>query len=203
MFQIKVIFTDAHQIFWIQPHKIKIRVIIMISMFKRFKVIFEEALFRTQYSTNGGNSPQRSNQLLAVSFHLITLVSSKYSSGKSPRNNIFKEGLNALTLDTQLPEVNHNTIIAKFLVKKNQNIHLTGYLLSCIWWCWIKPLVLNYAEKVQLIHISFLRQPKVRFRVSSNEGNLLRSEKINKENQYRFALGCMCMVSQFKPIMHW
>ena len=34
-----------------------------------------------------------------------------------------------------------------------------------------------------------LRQPKGRFRVSSNEGNLLRSEKTNKENQYRFALG--------------
>ena len=44
-----------------------------------------------------------------------------------------------------------------------------------------KLLVLNYAEKVQLIHISynvnavlkpfFPKQPKVRFRVSSKEGN--------------------------------
>ena len=52
MFQIKVIFIDAHQISWIQLHKIKMPITVMIPMFKRFKVIFEDALFRTQESTN-------------------------------------------------------------------------------------------------------------------------------------------------------
>ena len=45
----------------------------------------------------------------------------------------------------------------------------------------------------------FPKTTESKFRVSSNEGNLLWSEKTKKENQYRFTLAGMCKVSHFKP----
>ena len=64
----------------------------MIPIFKRFKVIFEE---KDPVKHQLGKLP--ATEQSAVSFHPTSLVSSKYSSGKSSRNNIFKEGLNTLT----------------------------------------------------------------------------------------------------------
>ena len=78
----------------------------------------------------------------------------------------------------------HLMILNKASYLKVVQKRFRSYISDIMWSCTKTPF--------------FLRQPKVRFRFSSKESNLLRSEKKQENQSNRFAPAGMCKVSRFK-----